>query len=245
MSVGGLTGLADEFGGHCTAEERTVRSRVDRPAVAVTSPAPLAPFRLETPRLVLRDFTDEDALALQPWGSDPEVIRYETWGPYDDEQVTEYVRRAAAARLERPRTTFEVGLVLKGSTLLIGAGRIRVRRDDRAEHLEGDIGCALRRDAWGRGYATEAACALLDFTLHLGVRRISATCQVENVRSLRVLQKLGMRCEGRFRHEARERDALRDSYLYVLRERDIEHPIGPHGPALCPSCSGWRVAAAH
>lgn len=127
-----------------------------------------------------------------------------------------------------------------GSWLLLGGLRELGFCDLAAQH-RGEVPGASLRAAID---ATAISLALGEGSVE-GVRRISATCQVENVRSLRVLQKLGMRCEGRFRHEARERDGLRDSYHYVLRERDVEHPIGPHRPALCPSCSGWQVAAAH
>lgn len=177
-------------------------------------PPALADLRLETARLVLRELSLEDAPAVQLWAVDPEVYQYMPWGPNTLEQTTEFLRTAISARREDPRRTFELGFARKDSGELIGAGGCRIRS---TQNLEGDIGYVLRRDAWGCGYATEAAAALVELGLRaLGLHRIWATCHVENARSARVLEKLGMRREGRLRDHLRARGAWRDSYLYAL-----------------------------
>jgi RimJ/RimL family protein N-acetyltransferase len=59
------------------------------------------------------------------------------------------------------------------------------------------IGYVLCRDAWGHGYATEAARRIVDFSFEqLGVWRVWATCAPQNPASRRVLEKVGMRHEG-------------------------------------------------
>jgi len=180
-------------------------------------PPDLAHVYLETRRLVLRELKPTDLAAVHAWAADPEVVRYEPWGPNTPEQTAEYLKRSAAARAEEPRSVFELGFVLKEAGSLIGAGGLRIRS---AEHLEADIGYTLRRDAWGRGYATEAAGALVELGLRLGMHRIWATCHVDNVRSARVLEKLGMRREGRLRENVHQREGWRDSYLYAVLAGD-------------------------
>ena len=126
--------------------------------------------------------------------------------------------RALAAQAEAPRTKFEFAVTLAESGRLIGGCGIRAAsRGNRSA----DMGYCLRKDAWGRGYATEAAEAVLAFGFDvLNNHRIVATCDTENLASARVLEKLGMRREAHFREDARLRGRWRDSYLYAVLEQE-------------------------
>jgi GNAT superfamily N-acetyltransferase len=85
----------------------------------------------------------------------------------------------------------------------------------------------LARHAWGRGYATEAAAALLAFGFdEAGLHKISATCDPENIGSSRVLQKIGMRQEGRLQDHLLVRGQWRDRLLYAAAQFRIE-PASP------------------
>jgi RimJ/RimL family protein N-acetyltransferase len=174
--------------------------------------------RLATPRLVLRELALEDAPAVHAWAADPEVARYMPWGPNTPEQTEAFLRDAVPTRWETPRRTFELGIVLRASGRLVGACGLRIRSlDDRVA----DLGYTLRRDTWGQGLATEAARALVEFGFRrLGMHRIWATCHVDNARSARVLEKAGMRREGRLRENVRKDGAWRDSWLYAVVEGD-------------------------
>ena len=69
---------------------------------------------------------------------------------------------------------------------------------------EGNIGYELNPDYWGRGYATEAAWAMLSRSYgfdHLGLPRIWAELNAENAASAHVLEKVGMRREAHFREQ--------------------------------------------
>lgn len=185
-------------------------------------PSPLHDLRLVTPRLALRELAPEDAPAIQEWAADPEVARFMVWGPNTPEDTAAFLRRVRAARLEVPRRTFELGIELRASGALVGACGTRVRSP---EHRIADLGYALRRDAWGQGLATEAARALVEFGFRtLGMHRIWATCHVDNARSARVLEKAGMRREGRLREDVLKGGAWRDSWLYAVVEGDGFRP---------------------
>ena len=81
------------------------------------------------------------------------------------------------------------------------------------------MGYVFRRDAWGNGYATEAAKALAASGFgQLGMHRIYAHCDVDNVASARVLEKAGMQREGLLRQHMLIRGRWRDSYLYAALE---------------------------
>ena len=80
---------------------------------------------------------------------------------------------------------------------------------------------------WGHGYATEAARALVTFGFEeLGLARISSWCISENVRSSRVLDKIGMHLEGRLRANERFRDRWWDTSLYALLRDEWEAARG-------------------
>ena len=171
-----------------------------------------------TGRLVLRDFRSEDAPAVHVYGSDPEVVRYLPWGPNTEAESQAFLKRMLADQAEEPRTKFELPVTLKASGELSGSCGVRIRSVNRREAV---MGYVYRRDVWGNGYATEAARVLVAFGFEqLGMHRIYATCDVNNVASARVLEKAGMQREGLLRQDMLLRGRWRDSYLYAILEDD-------------------------
>ena len=174
------------------------------------------PVALETSRLVLRELRDDDAPAIHAYASDAEVVRYLDWGPNTPEDTAQFLARARAARAAIPRTAYHLAIVLAASGRLIGGCRIEIRL---VANEAGDLGYVLGRPHWGQGYATEAIRALVAFGFEtVALHRIWATCDIGNVASARVLEKLGMRREGHIRHAARRKGEWRDSYLYAILE---------------------------
>jgi ribosomal-protein-alanine N-acetyltransferase len=83
-------------------------------------------------------------------------------------------------------------------------------------HRRAEIGYVLRRSAWGRGYATEATRLLLRLGFGpLGLHKIAATCDPENLASARVLTKVGMIQEGHLRDHLLIRGTWRDRLLFA------------------------------
>ena len=133
---------------------------------------------IETPRLVLRDLADGDGPAVHTYAHDAAVVRYLDWGPNSAEDTPRFLAMARTARDAVPRTAYHLAIVLRSTERLIGGCRIEIRN---AASGNGDIGYVLARDAWGHGYATEAARALVAFGFQaLALHRIWATCDVEN-----------------------------------------------------------------
>jgi len=84
---------------------------------------------------------------------------------------------------------------------------------------EADIGYELSPRQWSRGYATEVARAVVRFGFtELGLHRVWLTCIVDNVGSARVLEKLGMRLEGRLRDKEYFGGRWWDTLLYAILE---------------------------
>src|SRR5215470_9327864 len=115
---------------------------------------------LETPRLVLRELRVDDAPAIQEYAGDVKVVRHLDWGPNRPTDTEQFLAVASAARHAVPRAAYHLAIVLKTAGRLIGGCRIEIRN---AASGNGDIGYALAQDAWGYGYATEAARTLLAF----------------------------------------------------------------------------------
>ena len=175
---------------------------------------------IATRRLVLRDFTMDDASAVHHYGSDPEVVRYMPWGPNTWTDTQDFLRGRLDDQRAVPRRSFGLAATLASSGELIGASGIRVTS---ARLREASMGYVYRRDVWNRGYASEAAKALVAFGFEqLGLHRVYAYCDVENIASVRVLQKTGMQREGLLRRHMPIRGRWRDSYLYAVLDEDWE-----------------------
>lgn len=155
---------------------------------------------LETDRLVLRRFTEEDAPLLLALDSDTEVMRY--IGPYGLPDLSAY--------RERIRTYFqpyyEVGprygfwpAEEKATGAFVGWFHLRPAPDYRFAREAGfrageyDIGYRLARSVWGKGYATEVSRALVERGFaDPAVTAIVACVTIGNAASCRVLEKVGL-----------------------------------------------------
>jgi ribosomal-protein-alanine N-acetyltransferase len=156
-----------------------------------------APAALETERLVLRRPLMEDARnVFARYASDPAVTRFLGWRPHASLEDTELLLSSSNAEWAQ----YGVGCYLIQSREdgeLIGSVSLRLVSAQQAA-----TGYVLARDAWGRGYATEALHAMRSLALRLGVLRLSAICHPDHRASWRVLQKCGFTREGVLRGHA-------------------------------------------
>ena len=146
---------------------------------------------LETERLILRPLTLADAPAVFVWGGDPEVNRYMAYplerSMADAEAWLREVERADG------RNDLDFGFVRKENGLLIGSGGVYRKKGTWWRRSWWTLGYNLRRDCWGRGYAAEAARAMVDFAHRKrGARIFLADHAVDNPASGRVLEKCGL-----------------------------------------------------
>ncbi len=148
---------------------------------------------LATERLVLRRFTEDDVSNLVELDGDPEVMRFVNGGrPTSRAEIEDDVLPAFLDHYERYAGAGFWAAIEKPTGLFVGW--FHLRPADGAPPGEVELGYRLRRSAWGKGYATEGARAVVDqgFT-ELGVERIVASTMVVNVASRRVLEKAGLR----------------------------------------------------
>jgi RimJ/RimL family protein N-acetyltransferase len=168
---------------------------------------------LKSERLVLRELLDSDFEAVHAYAADLDVVRYMEWGPNSEAETRQFLGCAQSHASKNPRIVFELAVVDTQTDRLIGSIGLHTKG------TQAMLGFCFSRSAWGQGYATEAARLLVDFGFRsLGVHRIWAESDPENAASLRVLEKLGMRREGHFRHDCQVRGEWRDTVVYAILE---------------------------
>lgn len=146
---------------------------------------------VETDRLLIRESVEEDAEAFFAWSSDPEVMRH-TGEPLAA-SVEEVRQKIRAYPDYRERGYGRWAVVYKPDDLVVGFNGLKYL----PELDEVDLGYRLRSDYWGLGIATESSLAVVRYGFEsLGLDRIIGLVLPENAASIRVLEKVGMRCEG-------------------------------------------------
>lgn len=145
---------------------------------------------LETERLLLREFVEEDAEAFFTLNSHPEVIRYVPDKPLLD------VEHARQLLVDHPIADYRKHGFGRGACILKSTGeQIGFAGLKYLEELgEVDVAYRLLPPYWGQGLATEAALASVRFGFaHLGLKQIIGLVMPENIASARVLEKTGLR----------------------------------------------------
>lgn len=170
------------------------------------------PVELRTARLLLRPFELTDVDDVWAYASDPEVARYRPLpDPYTRNDAAEFVDR-------QMRTDWSISpefAVVYGRRV-IGGISLHVN----PEHETAELGYLLGKRWWGRGLATEAARAVVDWGFpNFKLHKVYARAHVDNKPSWRVMERLGMTREGVLRSHWKMREEHVDLVYYgVLRD---------------------------
>lgn len=171
---------------------------------------------LRTERLVLRPFSPADAPTVQRLAGDREVASTTLTipHPYEDGMAEAWIEGRAIDWAEKKALTLAVTTEADG---LVGAIGLHLK----LEHLRAELGYWIGVPFWNRGYATEAAEAVIKFGFdELGLNRIEAHHFSRNPASGRVMEKLGMTLEGVRREHVLKDDELEDLALYAVLSSD-------------------------
>ncbi|WP_235950304.1 GNAT family N-acetyltransferase [Phycicoccus flavus] len=178
---------------------------------------PIPTPTLETDRLRLRPFADDDTDDLYALMSDREVLRYWDAPPWTDpDRAARFVQGCRDMEREDLGTRLAVTARADGTFL----GWCGLTDWDPGFRSAGVTYC-LARDAWGHGYGTEATGALLDWAYAtLPLNRVQTEVDTRNPASARVLEKLGFVREGTLREDCVVDGEVSDSWVYGLLRRD-------------------------
>lgn len=163
---------------------------------------------LTTARLVLRQLREDDAAALFPVLSDPEVMIWWSSGPHASlAETADYVKGNAAEG-----QGYDCWAITAGDDVALGWVILIDGKPDVKE-----IGYILHREHWGNGIAREAVSRVIDHGFDdLNLRRIFADTDPENAGSISLIQRLGFQYEGRLRGEWETHIGVRDSLIFGL-----------------------------
>ena len=173
------------------------------------------PKAFSTARLLLRPIQADDAAAIfNSYGHDAEVTRFLTWRPHESIEATNgFVQACLNAETSH---TYMVTLPATGE--VVGVFDLRTPSKTRVE-----FGYALARSHWGQGLMTEALTEVVEWALRQpSIWRIGAVADIENIGSMRVMEKAGLKREG------------------VLR-RWLVHPNTSPDPRDCVSFAATRA----
>lgn len=168
---------------------------------------------LETERLVLRKFTQADIPDLFLIYGDEEVNRFLPWFPFSTETEAEtFLRNELLVEYEK-EVAYRYAIVLKEKGRAIGY--VSLHGIDR-ETGGGDLGYGLRKEYRGRGIVAEASAAVLERLRQNGFHIITATHDVNNPASGRVMQKIGMRYSHSYDEQWQPKNFLVTFKLYQI-----------------------------
>jgi len=182
----------------------------------------MAPMSLPTPtlltaRLRLRPFTGADADDLFALHSSARALRYWDSPPWTDRDRAERFLESCRAMADDGSGARPAIEQSSDGSFVGWCGLTQWNPTYRSASL----GYCLREQAWGHGYATEAARALLRWAFDtLDLNRVQAEADTRNAASARVLEKLGFVREGTLREDCVVDGDVSDSWVYGLLRRE-------------------------
>ena len=177
-------------------------------------------FVLETQRLCIRQFQDSDLELFWAYRNDPDIARYQGWDvPFSRENASEFVAEMKAKEPDVRGEWFQVAIEARSSGEMIGDLAYFLKTDDSQAY----IGYTVARPHWRKGYGLESARRLLDYLFaELGLHRVIAITDVENVSSFSMLDRLGFRREGHFVENLMFKGIWASEYHYAMLKREWE-----------------------
>jgi RimJ/RimL family protein N-acetyltransferase len=179
---------------------------------------------IETDRLILRQFTMDDAAPMfRNWASDDQVTRYLTWPTHESVEITNMVLSDWTSHYGEP-DFYNWAIVLKenGPEPIGNISVVHVKDST----LCATMGYCMSRDHWGKGIMPEALKAVIDYFFdEVGFNRIEAEHDVNNPASGRVMEKAGLRYEGTLRQSGRSNQGIIDVVWRAILRSDWEKDI--------------------
>ncbi len=171
-------------------------------------------MRIETERLVLRPWREDDAPALYQYASDPEVGPSAGWAPHTSAEDSLHVLRTILMK------DHNWAITIKPSDEPVGAIGIPQGKQPE-ENGEYEIGYWIAKPFWGKGYVPEAVRALMSLYFSFGAERLWCSHFPGNNKSRRVIEKCGFsyRFNGSWTTETGE---PRETVYYALEAEDFD-----------------------
>ena len=173
----------------------------------------------ETERLILRQFRETDLPDLFEYLSDEEVLQFEPYKPINIAEMTEELRsRIASDEM--------IAVELKSTGKLIGNIYLGKR-----DFYALEIGYVFNKRFWGQGFAKESCAAVIKKAFSMGIHRVFAECDPQNIRSWKLLESLGLEREAHLKQnvyfwtDEHGNPLWKDTYIYAVlnTEKNCTH----------------------
>ncbi len=176
-------------------------------------------IEIQTPRLTLREWSQADVPLMYQLLSEPDVARFNTIGIPASVQVIQDLLQPTLDDLQQPtRTRYGWSMILNDDKTFVGEIGLNLATE---RFRSGEIFYSVTSAYWGKGLASEAAQAIVQFTFEdLQLHRLEAGVATFNPGSIRVLEKIGMQREGLRRKILPINGEWLDNYMYAMLEED-------------------------
>lgn len=146
---------------------------------------------LETDRLILRGLTIKDAqLVFDNWTSDPDVAKFMRWNVHQSVEDTIQWMKFCESNKDN-KEFYDWGIILKSTQEPIGSIGAFIHNDEPERY---EVGYAISKKHWNKGYATEALKRIMEFLIHeVGMKKFIAVHSIENPASGVVLERNGFK----------------------------------------------------
>jgi aminoglycoside 6'-N-acetyltransferase len=174
---------------------------------------------LQTARLVLRNFMNDDLETFLAYHNDPEVAKYQGWAiPYPRDSAKAFISAMKEMAAPKQGGWVQFAIALKETGELIGDLGCYIKDDDARQAR---VGFTLASKFWRMGYISEVIPYLLEYLFEdMNVHRVVADCDAENIASYRTLEKLGFRREAHFVESYLMDGVYTSEYHYGLLQRE-------------------------
>lgn len=170
----------------------------------------------ETERLILRKFCEGDVNSFYLYRSNPEVAKYQSWENYQYEEAVSFVQNQMKHDPNIAGTWFQFAIGLSETNELIGDCALHTPA---GEPRIVEIGFTLDPAYQGKGYASEAVGALLNYIFNsLEKHKVTAFVDVRNEKSIALLERIGMRREGHLLQNYFSKGQWVDEFQYSILE---------------------------
>ena len=176
---------------------------------------------ITTDRLIIRLAKPDDAEEIYSYRSDTIENRYQGWFPESAEEVHNYITNMPV-NIDVADICFQFAIINKNENRLIGDMGIIFTGH---EKMQAEIGCTLNTDFQGKGYATEALTAMVNYLfVALKKHRVVASIDPRNTASIRLIERLGFRKEAHFKESYYLRGNWVDDIIYAkLKTEWVNH----------------------
>lgn len=176
-------------------------------------------IEIQTPRLTLREWSQADVPLVYQLLSEPNVAPFNTIGIPASVQVIQDLLQPTLDDLEKPtRTRYGWSMIRNNDKTFVGEIGLNLATE---RFRSGEIFYSVSSAYWGKGYASEAAKAIVQFAFEdLELHRLEAGVATFNPGSIRVLEKIGMQREGLRRKILPINGEWLDNYMYAMLEED-------------------------